>query len=58
MWERQFEGRALFLLLLQFQYSNRVIAIPLPDANIGERIVQIFDDKKVPHVADLKLPWE
>jgi hypothetical protein len=54
--ERQFEGRALHILLLQGR--SRVFEFALPDTNTCGRLAQIFHDKQIPHSPDLKPSWE
>lgn len=63
--EREFKGRVLFILLLQITLRarpNRIRvwdrAFALPDANIRDQVVRIFQDKQVPHLPDLKPSWE
>jgi hypothetical protein len=63
--ERQFEGRVLLILLLQITRRARPNqiriwdwAFALPDANIRDQVVRIFQDKQVPHLPDLKPSWE
>jgi hypothetical protein len=54
--ERQFEGRALHILLLKRR--TQIIELALPDSNTRDRIVQIFHDKQISHSPDLIPSWE
>ena len=54
--ERQFVGRAIFILLLQGR--SRIISFAIPDANIREKLARLLPDKGIPHARDLKPPWE
>jgi len=54
--ERQCEGRVLQILLLRWPYGVRAFA--LSDTNTRNRLVQIFHDKKIPQVPDLRPSWE
>ncbi|MGO8688750.1 MAG: hypothetical protein ACLQLG_03880 [Thermoguttaceae bacterium] len=57
--EREFKGRILQILLLRL-VKGRVCsqAIALPDAGVRDQVVQILNDKQVPHAPDLKPSWE
>ncbi len=54
--ERRFEERVLLILLLQSRHGVRALALPGP--NIRDQLVQIFQDKQIPQVRDLRPPWE
>jgi hypothetical protein len=54
--ERQFEGRVLPILLMRWPYGVRAFA--LPDKIIHDRLVQIFHEKKIPQIPDLRPSWE
>ncbi|MCX6903488.1 MAG: hypothetical protein NTW03_08425 [Verrucomicrobia bacterium] len=56
MVERQFEGRVLHILLLQWR--NYVTEVALPDTGIRDRLVQLFHDKRIPQSPGLKPSWE
>ena len=54
--ERQFEGSTLHILLLQGR--TRILAFALPDTSTRKRVEQLFHDKKLPQLPDLKPSWE
>jgi hypothetical protein len=54
--ERPFEGGVLPILLLRWPYGVRTFAFP--DMRIRDQLTQIFHDKRVPQVPDLKPSWE
>ena len=54
--ERRFEERVLHILLLQCRIY--VIEVALPDANACDGLAEIFRDKQIPHLPDLKPSWE
>ncbi len=57
--EREFKGRILQILLLRLVKGRaRSQAIALPDASVRDQVVQILNDKQVPHAPDLKPSWE
>jgi hypothetical protein len=54
--EREFEGHAFHILLLQ--RPKYVFEVVLPDINTRDRLIQIFNDKKIPLLSNLKPSWE
>ena len=54
--ERRFEDRSLLILLLRSR--GGVWSFALPGPHIRDQLVQIFRDKQVPHVPDLRPSWE
>jgi hypothetical protein len=58
--EREFQGRALHILLLKLRPEPRAsdIALALPDAAVRDRVIQILGDKQIPQITDLKPSWE
>jgi hypothetical protein len=54
--ERKFEGYTFLILLLQ--RPKYVFEVALPDINTRDRLIQIFNGKKIPQLNDLKPSWE
>ena len=54
--ERQFENCIIQILLVQ--RPTYVFEVALPNADTRERLVQLFNDKKIPHLPDLAPSWE
>jgi hypothetical protein len=54
--DRQYEGHTLPILLLRWRHGVRALA--LPDTNIRGRLVQILNDKKIPHIPKLRPSWD
>jgi hypothetical protein len=54
--EREFEGYTFCILLLQ--RPKYVFEVALPDINTGDRLIQIFNGKKIPQLNELKPSWE
>ena len=54
--EREFEGHIFQILLLQ--RPKYIFEVALPDISTRDSLIQIFNDKKIPHANDLKPSWE
>lgn len=54
--ERQYERRPLFILLLQGTYG--ITSFAIADIAICDQLAQLLHDKGVPHIPDLRPPWE
>jgi hypothetical protein len=54
--ERKFEGCIFHILLLQ--RPKYVFEVALPDINTRNRLIQVYNDKKIPQLSNLKPSWE
>jgi hypothetical protein len=59
--DREFEGRKLHIVLLKgsnYKGAAYIKSLVMPDALTRERFIQIFRDKKIPELPELKPAWE